>query len=46
MRKLNVLLLGWNGVDNTGSEAKLLVTIRDVKEAFCEKLGKLYVLVA
>ncbi len=46
MRKLNVLLLGWNGVDNTGSEAKLLVTIRDVKEAFGEKLGKLYVLVA
>lgn len=45
MRKLNVLLLGWNGVDNTGSEAKLLVTIQDVKEAFGEKLGKLYVLV-
>jgi polysaccharide pyruvyl transferase WcaK-like protein len=45
MRKLNVLLLGWNGVDNTGSEAKLLVTIRDVKEVLGDRLGKLYVLV-
>jgi polysaccharide pyruvyl transferase WcaK-like protein len=45
MKKLNVLLFGWNGVDNTGSEAKLLVTIRDVKEILGERLGKLSVLV-
>ncbi len=44
-KKLNVLLLGWNGVDNTGSEAKLLVTINDVKKVLGDRLGKLYVLV-
>ena len=41
--KLRVLLFGWCGVGNTGSEAKLLTTIEDVKKTIgkdrIEKIG-------
>jgi len=30
--KVNINLFGYNGVNNTGSEAKLITTIIDVKE--------------
>lgn len=42
--KVNILLFGYNGVNNTGSEAKLLTTIIDLKEVLKDKLGKLGVL--
>ena len=41
--KLDVLLMGYNGVNNTGSEAKLLTTIRDVREVFGHRLGEISV---
>jgi polysaccharide pyruvyl transferase WcaK-like protein len=43
VNKLRVLLFGWCGVGNTGSEAKLLTTIEDVKKTIgkdrIEKIG-------
>ena len=42
--KLNVLLFGYNGVNNTGSEAKLLTTINDLREVFGERLGEISIL--
>lgn len=40
-KKLNILLFGYNGVNNTGSEAKLLTTIIDLKEVLKERVGKI-----
>jgi polysaccharide pyruvyl transferase WcaK-like protein len=40
-RKINFLLFGYNGVNNTGSEAKLLTTIADLKEVVGRDLGRL-----
>jgi len=42
--KVNINLFGYNGVNNTGSEAKLITTIIDVKEMLGGKLGKIRVL--
>lgn len=40
-KKLRILLYGYNGVNNTGSEAKLLTTIADLKETIGDRIGKL-----
>jgi len=42
--KVNINLFGYNGVNNTGSEAKLITTIIDVKEMLGERLGRIGVL--
>ena len=42
--KVDINLFGYNGVNNTGSEAKLITTLIDVKEMLGNKLGKLTVL--
>lgn len=42
--KIDVVCFGYNGANNTGSEAKLLTTIADVKEVLGERLGRLTVL--
>ncbi|HIH96971.1 MAG TPA: hypothetical protein HA348_05800 [Thermoplasmata archaeon] len=44
MDKLKVLCFGYNGTNNTGSEAKLLTTIADLREALGEKIEKIGVL--
>lgn len=44
MKKLKVMLFGWTGVANTGSEAKLLVSIQDVKDVIGERLEQMDVL--
>jgi len=42
--KVVVNLFGYNGVNNTGSEAKLTTTIIDLKEMLGDRLGKIRVL--
>ena len=42
--KLNVLCFGYNGANNTGSEAKLLCTLRTIKNLLGDRLGQLTVL--
>jgi len=42
--KLRVTCLGYNGANNTGSEAKLLTTIADIKDVIGERLEELTVL--
>lgn len=42
--KLDVICFGYNGVNNTGSEAKLLTTLSEVREVFGERLGRVAVL--
>ena len=39
--KINFLLFGYNGVNNTGSEAKLLTTLADLKEVVGNQLKRL-----
>jgi polysaccharide pyruvyl transferase WcaK-like protein len=40
-KNLDFLLFGYNGVNNTGSEAKLLTTIADLKAVVGDELGRL-----
>jgi polysaccharide pyruvyl transferase WcaK-like protein len=42
--KVNFNLFGYNGVNNTGSEAKLLTTIIDLKEMIGNRLGKIRII--
>ncbi len=42
--KFAVNLFGYNGVNNTGSEAKLRTSIIDLKEMFGDRLGKIRIL--
>ncbi|MDD5748703.1 MAG: polysaccharide pyruvyl transferase family protein [Actinomycetota bacterium] len=42
--KIDVVCFGYNGANNTGSEAKLLTTIADVKEVLGERLRRITVL--
>lgn len=40
-KKVKILLYGYNGVNNTGSEAKLLTTIKDLKEILGDRIEEL-----
>ncbi|MDD5223800.1 MAG: polysaccharide pyruvyl transferase family protein [bacterium] len=42
--KLNVMCFGYNGVNNTGSEAKLFTTLMDLKEVFGPRLGQVTIM--
>jgi polysaccharide pyruvyl transferase WcaK-like protein len=42
--RLRVACFGYNGVNNTGSEAKLLTTLRTISEVIGDRLGELIVL--
>lgn len=42
--KLRVACFGYNGVNNTGSEAKLLTTLHTIKEVMGDSIGELAVL--
>jgi polysaccharide pyruvyl transferase WcaK-like protein len=44
LNKLKVLCFGYNGANNTGSEAKLLTTLTDLKEVIGERLEKIGVM--
>jgi polysaccharide pyruvyl transferase WcaK-like protein len=39
--KIDFLLFGYNGVNNTGSEAKLLTTLADLREVVGKNIGRL-----
>ena len=39
--RVGVLCFGYNGVNNTGSEAKLLVTLADLRAALGDRLGRI-----
>lgn len=43
-KKLTINLFGYNGVNNTGSEAKLISTLIDLKETIPEYIGKIRIL--
>jgi len=42
--KLRVACFGYNGVNNTGSEAKLLTTLKTIKDVIGDRVGELTVL--
>lgn len=42
--KIRVLCFGYNGANNTGSEAKLLCTLRTIKKIIGDRIGELAVL--
>ena len=41
---LSILLLGYNGVNNIGSEARLLATINDLRATLGDRLGRISVM--
>jgi len=43
-RKLRICCFGYNGVNNTGSEAKLLTTLKTIKDTFGDRIEELAVL--
>ncbi len=43
-KKISVLCLGYNGVNNIGSEAKLCVVLDDIRHALGDRLGRVGIL--